>query len=337
MEFERSIFRMHERLLLQRSCPKIAKIVQRVSCALFIYLLLAFVIYHKLYVNDSEILSNAMEVQLLASGSGQEHRKLPYSEEKDRYVFCNIKTFQASDKESLVEQAIETKTETKEEATEKSTEELITELNFVPCDFYRDELFSVVVINDVTVAEELKRLNQMQNLTSDILKKDYANEVDTWYYFSNQAPILYFANNEWRDKHNITENLIILSIYDLEPSNFLRPFMGWQLDIDLIMVNQFMFTFRRENGYLLNNSTSETWLWHEKRFGRTLMNPKHDLDNEYFFWFCFVLVYKTLRIVGAVFGFMLLSFVNGLIVRIALMCSNVVIFPMLYFMKLFSG
>ena len=47
---------MHERLLLNRSCPKIVKIVQRCSCAIFLYLFVAFVIYHKLYVNKSSIL-----------------------------------------------------------------------------------------------------------------------------------------------------------------------------------------------------------------------------------------------------------------------------------------
>ena len=186
----------------------------------------------------------------------------------------------------------------------------------MPCNFYRDELFSIVVINDVNKAEEFKELNQWKNVTAAIQKKDYADEVHTWYYFANQSLILEFANNEWRDGHNITENLIILSVNDLWPSDFLRPFMGWQLDIDLIMVNQFMFTLRREDGHLLNNSTSENWDWQEKQFGRILMNPKHDMDNEYFAWFCLVLVYKTMRIWNAVFGFMLISFVCGLMTRI---------------------
>ena len=67
-----------------------------------------------------------------------------------------------------------------------------------------------------------------------------------------------FANNEWRDHHNIKNNLVILSIDDLEPSPyFLRGFLGITLDVDFIMVNQFMFTFRRETGFLLNNVTSE--------------------------------------------------------------------------------
>jgi hypothetical protein len=39
--------------------------------------------------------------------------------------------------------------------------------------------------------------------------------------------------------------------------------MGIFLDHDLIMVNQFIFTFRRENGYLFNKITGEQWLWRE--------------------------------------------------------------------------
>lgn len=72
------------------------------------------------------------------------------------------------------------------------------------------------------------------------------------------------VNNEWRDEHDVKENLIILGQSDLSPKPyFLRYFMGFEIDYDLIMVNQFMFTFRRENGYLLNNSTQEPWNWQE--------------------------------------------------------------------------
>jgi len=60
------------------------------------------------------------------------------------------------------------------------------------------------------------------------------------------------------------------------------------------------------------------------------------MGDDAFLTFCLLIVTKTLRLFGAVFGFMLLSFVNGLVVRIALMCSNVVIFPMLSVMEIFS-
>ncbi len=175
MEFERSIFRMHERLLLTRSCPKITTVVQRYFCAMFVYFLLAFIIYHKMYVNNSDILSGAIEDQILSLNSSPEYQKLPYSDSSDRFIFCNKVTFSRNDTAGLIKEAVKQKNETKEEATSKSNDELITELKYVPCDFSRDELFSVLVIQDVAVAEELKRANKDKNLTVENLKKDYSD------------------------------------------------------------------------------------------------------------------------------------------------------------------
>lgn len=170
------------------------------------------------------------------------------------------------------------------------------------------------------------------------MKENFGDQVRDWYYYSNQSPVVMFANNEWRDEHNFKENLIVIAHDDLEPEySFLRPFMGVWLDVDLIMVNQFMFTFRRESGYLLNNSTSEQWLWHEKQYRMTLMNQKYDMGDDPFLMFCLMILTKTARLFVAVVGFMLLSFVNGMVVRVALMCSNVVIFPMLACIEFFSG
>ena len=87
-----------------------------------------------------------------------------------------------------------------------------------------------------------------------------------------------FANNEWRDKHNIVENLIVVTLDDLKPEHSIwRPFLGWNIDVALIMVNQFMFTFRRETGFLLNNGTSESWIWRDWQYRTTLLNPHYDL------------------------------------------------------------
>ena len=103
------------------------------------------------------------------------------------------------------------------------------------------------------------------------------------------------------------------------------------------MVNQVMFTFRREDGYLVNNSTSEFWTWKDSHYVSYLMNPDHDFAGDKLVWFSFVFVVKVLRFLGAVAGFALLSFVNGLIVRIALMTSNVIIFPLMHLMQCMSG
>ena len=61
MEYERSIFRMHERLLLAPQCGKFVTIIQRSFCCLFIYLLIAFIVYHRTYVSQSDILTQAIE------------------------------------------------------------------------------------------------------------------------------------------------------------------------------------------------------------------------------------------------------------------------------------
>jgi len=68
-----------------------------------------------------------------------------------------------------------------------------------------------------------------------------------------------------------------------------------------------------------------------------LMNPKFDYDSNGLVWFVMENLTKCWRLVTAIFGFMLLSFVNGLIVRIALLCSNVVIFPLVYLMECYAA
>ena len=107
----------------------------------------------------------------------------------------------------------------------------------------------------------------------------------------------------------------------------------------MIMVNQFMFTFRRENGYLLNNSTKETWTWTESEFTSALLDPKYDYNFEenYFLWAIVCFTLKLGRLFSAVLGFMLLSLANALVVRVLLMCSNVIIFPMLEIMRYYNG
>ena len=112
--------------------------------------------------------------------------------------------------------------------------------------------------------------------------------------------------------------------------------MGVFLDCDLIMVNQFIFTFRRESGYLLNKFTNEQWSWREDQFLWILMNQKYDLGGSAILTFSLFILTKFSRLFRAICSFMLLSFVNGLFVRIALICSNVILFPLLYLIKIFS-
>ena len=103
-----------------------------------------------------------------------------------------------------------------------------------------------------------------------------------------------------------------------------------------------MFTFRRETGFLLNNGTSESWIWREWEFKKTLLSPKYDLEAGDMpgglVWAVIVLcLVKPVRLLASIFGFMIISFVNGLVVRIALLCSNVVIFPLIWCFKVFQS
>ena len=67
------------------------------------------------------------------------------------------------------------------------------------------------------------------------------------------------------------------------------------------------------------------------------MNPRYDFADNGLAWFVMTNLMKVWRLVCAVFGFMLLSFINGLIVRIALLCSNVIIFPLVYLMECYAA
>ena len=184
------------------------------------------------------------------------YQHLSYSDTTDRFIFCNKVTYERNDTTNIAKYAVKKLNETEAEVKNKTNDELITETKLVACEFSRDELFSVVVIEDPQVAGDLKRRNMEKNLTVEYVKESQKDQVAAWYYYSNLSPVLMFANNEWRSNHNFKENLIIISYDDLEPEfPFLRPFMGIFLDVDLIMVNQFMFTFRRESGFLVNNST----------------------------------------------------------------------------------
>ena len=90
---------------------------------------------------------------------------------------------------------------------------------------------------------------------------------------------------------------MILAPSDLQPpSIFMTLFLGWSLDYDYIMTNQVMFTFRRENGYMFNNQTSEQWLWHGHSFGQILLHPKYDFNGEYVTCIVFTICAKFYRL-----------------------------------------
>lgn len=95
------------------------------------------------------------------------------------------------------------------------------------------------------------------------------------------------------------------------------------------MLNQAAFTFARQDGYLYRNDTQEFWYWSENYLFETAPSLKYDYNGN---------VMKMATILGwakfwlalkALLAFGLLSLINGMLIRVAIMCSNIIIFPML--------
>jgi hypothetical protein len=65
-----------------------------------------------------------------------------------------------------------------------------------------------------------------------------------------------------KQRHNIKEHVMIMSLEDMSSLSMVRIMLDWNLlDLDVVMVNQFMFTFYRQTGFFSRNDTAETWYW----------------------------------------------------------------------------
>lgn len=93
MEFERGIYRMHERALHSRRCPKYLSFAQYLVALITLVAAVNFLSYHIGFVNQSRILRSAMQDQLL---NNMIDNTLPYSKQ-DEFSFCNIQTWAAND------------------------------------------------------------------------------------------------------------------------------------------------------------------------------------------------------------------------------------------------
>lgn len=118
------------------------------------------------------------------------------------------------------------------------------------CIFDRDEVFSVVIVRNTTLAGELKQLNRNKYSRSDdkdaittSLLDDYNrdNKFDGWYFYSNERASLSMQMSVYKDKHNILEHFVFLSHEDIKPSSKLTQFLTalviYSYDFDLIIVN----------------------------------------------------------------------------------------------------
>jgi len=162
---------------------------------------------------------------------------------------------------------------------------------------------------------------------------EFGGHIVADYYFSIELGIINFIDSDFKDRHKIQENAVILNYNDFTGGWLHRLMMGITFDIDLAIVNQAMHTFKRHSGYLINHITSEVWTWHTYDYKNAEHSRVYDYNGNYVFWLIGLMLSKTIRLGSSLVSFALISMINGLVIRVALLCSNVVIFPMIWCMK----
>jgi hypothetical protein len=88
---------------------------------------------------------------------------------------------------------------------------------------------------------------------------------------------------------------------------------------------------------MYNNLTQEYWAWHRDDYAYLMTSPRFDFQHRYLAFFGYFVCNKFLRLFGAIFSFMTVSFVNGMAIRVAIMTSNVAIFPLMWVLKAIMG
>ncbi|CDW87312.1 UNKNOWN [Stylonychia lemnae] len=193
-------------------------------------------------------------------------------------------------------------------------------------DLAQDDLYLILVIKNQGYAENLKLANKMKALSfKDIME----SEIYATYYFSSEIGIIDMRSSKFRDEHNIKEHIIIISLSDISENPIVRMLFGWFSDFDNIIVNQVLFTFYRQGGFLFRNDTIETWYWDVSRYSEYRPSIKYDYNDNTFLWVITTIFYKFLIILGAIVAYAHISWINALLIRVAILCSNIVIFPIL--------
>ena len=106
------------------------------------------------------------------------------------------------------------------------------------------------------------------------------------YKISGELGTINFANNQrdMRDpdfmaNHGITEHLIILSLHEFTKGNYYVSYLirvASLLDPSVIMMNQLMYTFNRQQIYVVENKTRESWFWMAETFAS--VEPTLEID-----------------------------------------------------------
>ena len=77
------------------------------------------------------------------------------------------------------------------------------------------------------------------------------------------------------------------------------------------------------------NDTAETWYWDTSDYATYLPSMQYDFDNVFSAWLFSFISRKCLLLFECFLAYAFLSIINGLLIRVAILCSSVVIFPLL--------
>lgn len=131
----------------------------------------------------------------------------------------------------------------------------------------KDDLYLIVLIEDQALTRHLHALNINGSLKVESLKdtlQEEENKGSTAYWYSGEVSIFNMRNKpaEMKERHGVVEHIVIIGMKEIAESLLVRAQLEWGLlDLDVVMVNQCLFTFNRQSGYLYRNDTKESWYW----------------------------------------------------------------------------
>jgi len=173
---------------------------------------------------------------LSGDGSGL---KLPYSQHK--YVWCQPDNYVLPNITDSGKIDLKEYNNTLPHAGEKTPEFEVKQM----CMFKKDDLFSIIILDDRNMAQRLKQVNrESSKITREALQAnvEFNNTLYGWYYFSAEVGIFNLAESPHRRSHQVKEHFIILSTADLKMERTMDKLPG---DLDLAIVNQILMTFMK--------------------------------------------------------------------------------------------
>ena len=108
-------------------------------------------------------------------------------------------------------------------------------------DLAKDDLYLVMVVEDQTQASVYRAM-----LEAGVTKAENIKGAVASYQYSGELGTFNYRNSKLKERHNIVEHVLVVSLDEISSSALVRLMLNWDLlDLDVVMVNQFMFTFYR--------------------------------------------------------------------------------------------